>query len=216
MITRIEGLLDGVEDGCALVKVEGGLTYAVLVPAFAVGRLGGLIGRHVQLHTVYYIESQNQGVTMTPRLAGFLSPGDRAFFELLTTVKGIGRRKALRAMTLDTGMIAEAIAGRDAKLLQSLPEIGKRTAETIVAELSGKVDGFVGSTAGGHSTTPPTGKASASPAHRAGREALEALVALGENRAAAAQWIDAILRSDDPPTTADELVARVYAMRAGG
>ena len=41
------------------------------------------------------------------------------------------------------GTIAAAIAEKDIDLLKSLPEIGKRTAETIVAELHGKVDRFV-------------------------------------------------------------------------
>ena len=39
--------------------------------------------------------------------------------------------------------VAEAIAARDHGMLQTLPEIGKRTAETICVELKGKVDPFV-------------------------------------------------------------------------
>ena len=80
---------------------------------------------------------------MIPRLAGFLSVEDRAFFELFTTCKGIGNRKALRAMSLDVGQLAGAISDRDIALLQTLPDIGRRTAETIIATLHGKVDRFL-------------------------------------------------------------------------
>jgi len=62
---------------------------------------------------------------------------------LFTTVKGIGNRKALRALIRPFMETASAIANRDATALTSMPEIGKRSAETIIAELHGKVDSFV-------------------------------------------------------------------------
>ena len=55
--------------------------------------------------------------------------------------------------------MAAAIAGKNT-LLTSLPEIGKRTAETIIAELSGKVDDFIEDVpqvvAGDDATTSPS------------------------------------------------------------
>ena len=50
-------------------------------------------------------------------------------------------------MTMTTGQIAAAIVDRDVAMLQSLPEIGKRTAETIIAALHDKVDAFAGASA---------------------------------------------------------------------
>ena len=120
MIARLDGVLESVGEGAALVRVDGGLTYEVLVPSYAEAELAGRVGEPVSLHTLYYLESQNQGATMTPRLAGFVSIEDRRFFELFTTCKGIGNRKALRAMTLGTDQIAAAIADRDVATLQSV------------------------------------------------------------------------------------------------
>ncbi len=225
MIAKVEGTLDAIEHGAALVRIAtpgvGGLTYGVLLPSFTAARLAGSVGSPVTLHTLQFIESLNQGATLVPRLAGFLSTEDRRFYELFVTCKGIGHRRALRAMTLATDQIAAAIADRDLALLQSLPEIGRRTAETIVATLRGKVDPFVAAAAYAGS---PTGSTSEAPARRAGttltREALGVLLTLGENRTQAIAWIDQVLAAADDdeqarPTDAQQIIARVYQIKSG-
>ena len=121
MIARIEGTLEDVVDGVAEVRVAGGLVYEVLVPACDAGELLTREGREVSFFTLHYLESQGQGSHFVPRLIGFRSREQRAFFELLTTVKGIGNRKALRAMQVSHARMAEAIAAGDAKFLATLP-----------------------------------------------------------------------------------------------
>ena len=213
MIARLEGVLEHLLDGAALVRCDGGLTYEVHLPAYAAARLGGSIGQAIALHTLYFIEGSAQGTTMTPRLAGFLSTDDRRFFELFTTCKGIGNRRALRSMTLDTAQIAAAIADRDVSILQSLPEIGKRTAETVIATLRGKVDAFLSADAYGGDSN-----AGGAPTPRSGmaREVLEVLLQLGENRIQSMKWIDEALREEEQPTDTQELLQRVYRIKAGG
>ena len=220
MIAKIQGVLDAMEGGSALVAMDQGVVYEVLVPAYAQARLTHVVGQPLTLHTKYYFESQNQGATMIPRLAGFLTPEDRAFFELFTTCKGIGYRKALRAMTLTTEQIAAAVADRDVTLLQSLPEVGRRTAETIVASLRGKVDPFVSAAAYGERGGGPVGSGAGQVrgpgVPGVARDALEALLRLGENRAQAITWIDrALADEDNRPTEAEQLIARVYQIKAG-
>lgn len=211
MIARINGQLESVLKESVLLRVEGGLTYQVLVPSYVVPQLAGQIGSSVTLHTLYYLESQNQGATMTPRLAGFLSEVDRDFFELFTTCKGIGNRKALRAMTIATDQIAAAIADRDVSLLQTMPEIGRRTAETVVATLHGKVDRFATSTAFGGDA-----QSGQSPTSNISREALAVLMQLGEARTEAVNWIDRVMRDpDNQPVDVEELVRRVFVVKAG-
>jgi len=213
MIARLTGRLEGVANGKALVAVGDGVVYEVLLPAFAVSRLGGDIGRAVTLHTLQFLEGTAQGATMFPRLAGFLTADDKAFFELFVTVKGIGHRKALRALALPAGQIAAAIEDRDVKLLQTLPEVGKRTAETIAVTLKDKVGGFV--TAASY---PGRGEGGAPPAPSSGiaREALEVLMQLGENRRDAVQWIDQVLAGEDPPGDAQAVVQAVYRLKGAG
>jgi Holliday junction DNA helicase RuvA len=217
MIARITGTLEAIEGGSALVRVGEGLTYQVLVPAYTAARLGASVGRSITLQTFHFIESQGQGMTMIPRLAGFTGEQDRRFYELFTTVKGIGNKRALRAMALETSQIAGAIADRDLALLQTLPEIGRRTAETIVATLSGKVDGFVAaaaSAAAGQAGAPATSL----PGTAGGltRAAMEVLLQLGENRNEALAWIEQALRDEkDRPRDVQDLIQRVYRIKAG-
>lgn len=216
MIARIAGTLDAIEQDRAYVDLQHGLVYEVLLPAFAATRLAASTGQPVTLHTFQFIEATSQGSTMFPRLAGFLSATDRRFFQLFVTCKGIGHRRALRAMVLDTNTIAAAIADRDAKLLQTMPEVGKKLAEGIVLNLRDKVDGFVSSAA----YPPGDGGANAGSGASSGggtlaREALEVLLQLGENRTQAVQWIDRVLSADASPADVQQLVAEVYRLRAG-
>ena len=116
-------------------------------------------------------------------------------------------------MVLDTATLAGAIADRDAKLIQTMPEVGKKLAETIVVTLRDKVDGFVSQAAY------PEAKNAQNGAGPVGgtlaRDALEVLMQLGENRAQAVQWIDRALNTEEPPADVQELVAQVYRLRAG-
>ncbi|MCI0548652.1 MAG: Holliday junction DNA helicase RuvA, partial [Candidatus Rokubacteria bacterium] len=85
MITRISGTLEGLEGLAATIRPEpGGVSYQVLVPAFAADMLHELVGKPVTLHTIQYLEPQGPGGAMVPRLVGFTAVRDRRFFELLT------------------------------------------------------------------------------------------------------------------------------------
>lgn len=211
MINRIEGqLLEVTTDGRALLRCDH-LTYELFVPGADQQRLASTIGQTVLFHTLNYLESQNQGASYIPRLIGFASPDDRAFFELFTTVKGIGNRKALRALQLPFPTVAAAIAQRDLDLLKSLPEIGKRTAETIVAELHGKVDQFV-------ELKPIPGDAStATGPHTVKnaliRDAVAVLTQLGEQKLIARQLVDRALAADPTIESAEVAVAAAFRLK---
>jgi len=221
MIGRIQGRLEAIEGTHALVALGdpqfGSLTYEVMLPAYTALRLQTSIGQPVALLTYHFVESQGQGTTLIPRLAGFLTQQDREFFELFTTCKGVGNKRALRAMTMEPASIAAAIADRDIATLQTLPEIGKRMAETIIATLHGKVNGFIDPGAAA-----PAGKSKGKAAPAAGpgnlaRQALDVLLQLGEQRTSAMTWIEQAIRDiDNRPTDVQDLVARVYRIKAGG
>ena len=221
MITRLTGTLIDLSSDRATLDPGQGLVYEVLLPSFAAQRLSISLGKAVTLYTLYYMESQNQGATFLPRLAGFLSPQDKAFFELFVTVKGIGNRKALRAMVLPTHQLAMAIADRDLKLLQTMPEIGRKMAETITVTLRDKVESYLNaprsvapndSDQGGQGTG---GVNAPSRATSLSRSAVEVLVQLGEERGRAMELVDRVLSQDDAPGEIDALVAAVYRLKAG-
>jgi len=213
MITQLSGTLTAIEDGAAHVQC-GELTYEVLVPAADTMALAARIGQPVRFHTLHYLEGQGQGSSFWPRLIGFRHAADRAFFELFTTVKGIGNRKALRALQLPFAQVADAIAARDHALLQSLPEIGKRTAEAICVELKGKVDPFVrggAPAAGGGKAPAPRGPITAEgKLMAAAHDAVEVLAQLGHPKAAARDMVERVLAREDLPkdATPDAIVER--------
>jgi holliday junction DNA helicase RuvA len=211
MISRLEGTLQCVtEDGRALLCCEH-ITYEVLVPGADQQRLATLAGQRIAFHTLYYLENRDQGAAYLPRLIGFASPEDRAFFELFTTVKGIGNRKALRALQLPFGTIASAIVDKDIDLLKSLPEIGKRTAETIISELHGRVNRFI-------ELKPLESAAGGSARETSGRgalinDAVAVLAQLGEQRLTARQLVDRALAADPTLESAEALVAAAFRLK---
>ncbi|MFI4859404.1 MAG: Holliday junction branch migration protein RuvA [Phycisphaerales bacterium JB063] len=219
MIASVTGTLTDLQGETAYLDPGHGLVYELLLPAFAAHRLAVSIGQTVTLHTLHFLESNNQGATYLPRLAGFLSLNDRAFYELFVTCKGIGHKRALRAMVLPTNQLALAIADRDVKTLQTMPEVGKKTAETIAVTLRDKVERFIGTgsgTSGNAGATPGETPGGGAPTTSLQRGALEVLLQLGENRAQAVVWIDQALAQDDPPAEVDQLVAAVYRIKGGG
>ncbi|HPS52742.1 MAG TPA: OB-fold domain-containing protein, partial [Phycisphaerae bacterium] len=133
MIARISGRVEEVTSASVLIDSGGGLCYEVLVAACDVGRLASRLGQEVVLHTIHIIDGDPTRGSLTPRLIGFLSQSDRAFFREFTKVKGIGVRKALRALVRPVAEIAAAIENKDNNALVALPEIGKRMAEQIIA-----------------------------------------------------------------------------------
>ena len=143
MIARIRGNLSSVDEEAAYVEA-GGMVYQVLVPSNIVASLQKMAGDRpqVEFFTIHYIEGGFNGGHMVPRLIGFLKEEDRDFFRVFTTVKGVGVKKALRSFSLPTAQIVRAIETGNRSLLMTLPEIGARTAERVIAELKGKLARF--------------------------------------------------------------------------
>ncbi len=217
MITRLVGTLDSIEGTSATVTPHGGpgadsglgaggggISYEVMLPAYFAGRLSDRIGQTITFHTREHFEAVGQGSSFIPRILGFPSIEDRRFFELFTTVKGLGARRGLRAMAEPPGSIASAIMARDTMSLQKLPEIGKRLAETIIAELDGKVARYVPS--GLERAEPKPGGRRGGPAV----EAVETLVALGESRVEAERKVDLAIARDGGLVDAAEIVSSAF------
>ncbi|HLP85973.1 MAG TPA: Holliday junction branch migration protein RuvA [Phycisphaerales bacterium] len=217
MITRIRGHLESVLGTRAIVVPAGdAMAYEVLVPAFVGLALATKSGQTVTLHTLQYFEGQNQGSSFIPRLIGFENEQQREFFELFTTVNGIGNRKALRALVHKPGVIARAIAEKDAKLLSTLPEIGKRMAERVIAELDGKVDAFLTPGESGERVGASRVEVKRVNAAFAGpaEDAVLALMALGQSRSEAEEGVGkALARAEKQGrvlSAADKIVEAVF------
>src|SRR5512132_938779 len=110
MIHALAGqLLDVHDDPAAAHLQAGAMVFEILVPAADVESLRAQIGSEITFHTIFYLEGSAGGGNLDPRLIGFQSAEDKQFFELFTTVKGIGPKTALRALSVPAGEIAQAI-----------------------------------------------------------------------------------------------------------
>jgi holliday junction DNA helicase RuvA len=202
MITRMTGHLVRVLDE-EVRLAAGSFEYQVLVPEFVRRQLQNRQGDEITLHTTQYLEGNQAATRFVPRLIGFLSERDLAFFDLFCTVDKVGVRKALKALNRPVTDIADAVHREDVKWLTTLPGIGPTTAKEMLHTLKEKIGHFV--------ETPTTKLKTADPA--AGRvieDAYSALMALGCSPTEARSRLDLALESGKSYRTVEELLVAIY------
>jgi len=200
MISALTGELRRIDEN--RVHVQAGIMlFELLVPASDLTTLAAALGEQITFHTIFDLEGDATRGGLSPRLIGFLRPEDKRFFELFVTVKGIGPKKALRALSVPIHQIAHAIESRNTRELASLEGIGKRMAEQIVAELSGRVQSFA---AAGAAT-------SARPA--SDQEAILVCVQLGLSRSDAERLLEKVRQTNPELTTSEALSRQMLRLR---
>ncbi len=129
-------------------------------------------------------------------LFGFYSREEKAMYERLKGVSGIGSRMALQILSsMSVRDLSLALVAGDAGALTRVPGIGKKIAQRLVLELKDKVDDSQ-LTGGGASVAP---KSATGPEG----EAVAALVALGYSASEAAR---AVSRVAGQTERSDELI----------
>lgn len=132
MIACLQGSLLTKSVEHVVVDVHG-VGYQVLIPLSTYYTLPDL-GERVTLLTTTYVRED------ALRLYGFVTPEEQRLFELLMGVSSIGPRLALNMLSsLAPGDLQQAIAGSDIARLQTIPGVGRKTAERVVLELKEKV-----------------------------------------------------------------------------
>jgi Holliday junction DNA helicase RuvA len=133
MIAHLRGTL--LEKHPNLVIVEtGGVGYEVTIPVSAYSSLPEA-GSQVQLHIHTHVREDALA------LFGFVSAADKALFEKLITVSGIGPKLAVTTLGgLTAPDLAAAIREGSIEQLVRIPGVGKKTAERMVLELRDKLD----------------------------------------------------------------------------
>jgi Holliday junction DNA helicase RuvA len=147
VIAYLRGIVRYLDDRSVILDVAG-VGYEVMLPGIEAKALRSSLylesggkppeGQEVALWTYYHVAERQP----RPLLIGFHERQDRAFFELLLTVADVGPTIAARSMTIAVCDYAGAIERRDVRTLGSLPGIGKRKADQIVASLKGKALNF--------------------------------------------------------------------------
>ncbi|MCP4679541.1 MAG: Holliday junction branch migration protein RuvA [Deltaproteobacteria bacterium] len=116
----------------ALIDVQG-VGYDVALP---LSTLAGLpaTGKKVTLHIHTHVREDDL------KLFGFSDVQDRVAFRTMLKVSGVGPKLALTVIgALSGDQLAETIREGDVRRLVAIPGIGKKTAERMILELSGKL-----------------------------------------------------------------------------
>ncbi len=138
VIGYIEGKLLKKESERILLLANG-IGYEILLPAVVMGTLASReIGDPVSLY-IYHQQSERQP---KPVLIGFNLEAEKEFFQYFISVSDIGPMKAVKALSVPIRDIARAIEERNAGELKRLKGIGARTAQKIIAALSGRMGKF--------------------------------------------------------------------------
>lgn len=202
MIRALEGIIrDFQRDTLTASVVVGGVHHEVRIPAFASVWAEEMesIGETVLVH-VYEYATQHD---ITSQLVGFPSVHERDFFRKFVEVPKVGPSRAAQALEKPAVEIAKYIESGDEKALTTLPGIGTRLSQTIIAQLQGKLGFLLSSEMEGALS----GEYSPNDGLRS--DAIEALLALQFNVREATVKVDAVLNETSIDLTLDQLIREV-------
>jgi holliday junction DNA helicase RuvA len=172
-----------------LVVETGGVGWLVYAPRTVLGAAGA-VGDQIFLFTQMIVRED----AMT--LYGFANAAQRAMFESLIAVSGVGPKVAMSLLSSGTpDEIRMAVAQGDTTRLSRVPGIGKKTAERLVLELKGKLD---------LKGIPVAGSGLAPAASAINNDLADLLISLGYSSAEAAAAINSM-----PADAPDDLELRL-------
>ena len=193
MIATLTGLIAERDGESLVVQTDGGVGYAVSVPAGVAQRLPARGGR-VSLFTELVVKEDGWS------LYGFDTAGERQVFRHLLAASGFGPKLAIALLSaLGPERTVRSIRGRDLSALSSVSGIGRKKAERLVLELQDRFGDFVPDTRSG--------------GFEEMEEAVRALIGLGYGMAAADNAVRAALASGATPET-PQLIRRALQQLA--
>lgn len=134
MIAKLNGRIDSVGDGWAVIDV-GGVGYLV----FCSGRTLGYMNTGDAISLLIETHVREDHI----HLYGFSSVAERDWFRLLTTVQGVGAKVGLAILSsLTSDDLVQAIASGDKAAINRANGVGPKLAVRILTELKDKVSGL--------------------------------------------------------------------------
>ncbi len=202
MIEYIRGNLSELTPTQAIVEAAG-VGYALNIALPAYSGLAGKENTEVRLYTTEIIRED------THELYGFPTRGERALFELLMTVSGIGANTARMILSaFSAAEIRQIIATGNAKALSQVKGLGPKTAQRVIVDLKDKVLKIDL----GDETPETTVAASFAAADSETKsEAVSALTMLGFPAAASAKVVDKLLASE-PALSVEQVIRQALKM----
>jgi Holliday junction DNA helicase RuvA len=132
MISSLRGPVQHIANDHLIVEV-GGVGLKVLVPNTVFEQVEG-VGRMIFLHTMLIVREDSL------TLYGFVSEEQRALFDTLLGVNGVGPKLALAVISyISPDLLRKAVGQEQPELLDRIPGVGKKTAEKIVFHLKDKI-----------------------------------------------------------------------------
>ena len=202
MITSITGVISAVGEEKVTLAI-GPIHCEIMVPDFVRRKLQTSLNESVSLYTLLYIEGNPQG-RMNPKMGGFTSEAEREFFELFCSVGGVGPKKALRAMVRPVKDIATMIEQQDTKALSTLPGIGAKTGELIIANLRTKMPKFA------LLATTEQAEQGGQVAGNIVEETFQVLVSLGHSELHARQLIENLVGNGEAFDDVETMIQAIY------
>ncbi len=202
MIRALEGVIQDFErDRLMASVVVGGVHHEVRSPAFASTWAEEMesLGEPVLVHVYEYATQRD----ITSQLVGFPSTHERDFFRKFVDVPKVGPSRAAQALEKPAVEIAKYIETGDEKALATLPGIGTRLSQTIIAQLQGKLDFLLSS------EIEETGSRGYSPNDGLRSDAIEALLSLQFTMREATAKVDVAITEASTDLTLDELIRQV-------
>ena len=198
MIAAVSGTLVSKMPTSALVRV-GGVTMRLHISVSCFETLPA-VGKEVHLLTHLHVRED------ALQLYGFADEVERAMFEHLISVTGIGPRLAVGILSGATaGRVREAIETADAAFLTTLPGVGKKLAQRMVVELREKL---VPGAAPAPLVPPGAGTPGALSLPGKAGDAAAALMSLGFTRTAAQASVQAAMQSLGEGATVEQVVRK--------
>jgi holliday junction DNA helicase RuvA len=196
MIGKLKGLVDSFGDDWVLIDC-GGVCYEVFCSSRTLQALP-----RVGEATVVFIETIVREDLI--RLYGFASDAEKSWFNLLTTVQGVGSRVALSILSvMSPAELSSAVALQDKAMVGRANGVGPKLAVRIVTELKGKVPAIGALDAGtlGLQTALGEGVASSNVA-----DAVSALTNLGYSSAQASAALARVVAKEGEDTATEKLI----------
>ncbi|MAO54551.1 MAG: Holliday junction branch migration protein RuvA [Rhodospirillaceae bacterium] len=205
MIARLKGRIEAVGTDTAVIDVNG-VGYLVHASSRTLGML--VPGEAVSLFIETHVREDHIN------LYGFLGADEQDWFQLLTTVQGVGAKVALAMLSALTGdMLMQAIASGDKAAVCRAPGVGPKLAQRILNELKDKVGAMaLGPAAAGAGKAGVAASPDAAPAaggDAAGdllRDAASALVNLGYSPSEALAAVSRAAQASEESLTLEALI----------
>jgi len=168
----------------------GGVGYKINTPTSIFENIGEP-GERVRLYTHLHVREDQL------ELFGFMTEDERDVFVILLGVSGVGPRLALAMLSsLSHNRMIEAIERKEIEVLSSVSGVGKKTAQRLVVDLTGKLP-----------YAAPVGP-DQRPLRLAEEEAIKALMTLGYYPAQARKAVLATIEEDGRKLDTEELTKR--------